>query len=191
MKNNNGAALSSCAKAFAFALSLVLAEARAADPASPGDSVHVEVYQDVRILSGPSSLVYPEDEREKSHEGWVTLTMMISPKGKPYEASVVDSSGNMKLEKAALKALEQMHFQPAMSGKTAVDSGFSFMMKFYSGGPDLGASEHFILMYKQFLKAFNAGDKAQIEAALAQLQAQNLYEDAFRILSPGEAERLR
>lgn len=187
MKNNNRAVLRSSAHllSLAFALALVLANAHAADPSPPSttaphDPVPVEVYQDVRILSGPSSLVYPESEREKSHEGWVTLTMMISPQGKPYEASVVDSSGNVKLEQAALKALNQMHFRPAMSGKTPVDSGFTFVMKFYSGGPDLGASEHFILAYKRFLEAFNTGDRAQVEAALAQLQAQNLYEDAFR-----------
>ncbi len=189
MKNNNRAVLLRSAAqvtSVACVLAFMLANVRAADPspapaaAPPADPVHVDVYQDVRILSGPNSLAYPRSEQDASHEGWVSLTMMISPTGKPYEASVVDSSGNAKLEAAALKALDQMHFQPAMSGKTPVDSGFTLMIRFLTGGPALGASEHFILMYKQFLKAFNTEDRGEVDAALAQLRAQNLYEDAFR-----------
>jgi len=37
-------------------------------------------------------------------EGWVVLNMMIDPQGKPYEAMVVDSSGNPAFEKAALRS---------------------------------------------------------------------------------------
>lgn len=187
MKKNNAAALCSCARVMSVALTLplLMATARAADPTPPataaaGERVPVEVFHDVRILSGPSDLVYPQSEKDHDREGWVTLTTMISPKGKPYEASVVDSSGNAKLEQAALKALGEMDFQPARSGNTPVDSGFTFTIRFFAGGPALGASEHFITMYKRYLEAFNTADRADVDAALAQLQPRNLYEDAFR-----------
>jgi TonB family protein len=170
----------------ALLLPLLLANARAADPpaaepnATAPQPVDLDVFQGVRILRTPSSLAYPEGEREQRREGWVMLNMMIDPNGKPYEVTVLDSSGNSALEKAAVRALGQMSFQPAKLGRTPIDSSLSFKMRFYMGEPIIGASSEFIAAYRRFTKSVDAGDKAQADAQMPKLQVENLYEDAFK-----------
>ena len=108
------------------------------------------------------------------------LNMMIDLKGKPYEIGVVSSSGNAALEKAAINAVPRMSFMPAKRGKTPIDSSLTFKMVFRTGVPAAGASREFISTFKDFLKAVDSGDKQQADRALPALQAQNLYEDAFK-----------
>src|SRR5579862_9010922 len=89
-------------------LCLLLSDARAADPSAEthgsSTAVDLDAFQGVHIRSAPSGLAYPEGERSRRREGWVRLNMMIDPKGKPYEITVLDSSGNPVLENAAVRA---------------------------------------------------------------------------------------
>ena len=107
------------------------------------------------------------------------LNMMIDPKGKPYEVSVLDSSGNPVIDRAAVKAVDKMTFQPADRAGTPIDSSLTFKMVFTQELPK-GASREFISTIKRFDEAIQAGDRAAADAQLAKLTAQNLYEDAYK-----------
>ena len=148
-------------------------------PAVAPDALDVEVFKGVRIRSGPSSNAYPIEEVHDGREGWVVLDMMIDPKGKPYEVMVVDSSGNPAFEKAALRAVNQVAFQPAERAGTPIDSSFVFKMKFAIRDMANGASQGFATAYRRFTKAVQDGDKAKADLSLASLKPQNLYEEAF------------
>jgi len=106
--------------------------------------------------------------------------MMIDPKGKPYEITVIDSSGNPVLDKAAVRAVDQMSFIPARRGNTPIDSSLSVKMLFYTGHAIHGAKSKFVTAYGKFAKDIDAGDKVQAESELADLEVTSLYEDAFR-----------
>ena len=187
MKNDNtGGAGGPLARVIAQALllSFLLANARAADPStepkSASEATDVEVFQDARPLRAPSDRFYPAREKQEGKEGWVMLNMMIDPRGKPYEIAVLDSTGNVELEKAAIRAVDGMAFAPAKRGGTPIDSNLTFKMAFYPGDhPARGASVNFQTAFKSFLTAIDAKSKEQADVALQGMKAQNLYEDAF------------
>lgn len=142
-------------------------------------AVDLEVFEGVHILRTPGTNSYPVGEVRDGKEGWVVLDMMIDPKGTPYEVMVLDSSGNPAFEKAALKALKQMSFEPARHGKTPIDSSFIMKMKFAIASLAKGASRDFVTAYRRFVTAIEAGDKVMADQQREKLKPQNLYEDAF------------
>jgi TonB family protein len=162
----------------------VLATAHAADatpePQEPQvtaqEAVDVEVFRGVRILSGPTSNVYPVGEVRDGREGWVQLNMMIEPKGKPYEVMVVDSSGNPAFEKAAVKSLNQIAYEPARRGNSPIDSSLTLKMKFAIRDLAKGASREFVTAYRQFAGAVEAADKDKADVQLARMRPQNLVD---------------
>jgi TonB family protein len=162
-------------------LLLACMNAFAQEAGLPEDTVALELFKGPRFIKPPSA-TYPESERIRANEGWVTLNFMIDPQGKPYEISVMGSTGNAAFEKTAIKAVERTTFQPAMLGNKAIDSGFMMKMKFYMGAPAKGASSGFISAWKKLGKAIEAGDRAQADEVINSLKVQNLYEDAYRNL---------
>jgi TonB family protein len=183
MKNNIIGPLVRSAS-MALLLSGVFVDPQAAEPAagsqSAAEKVDVTVFQGVQILKAPGSNTYPTHEERDGKEGWAVLNMMIDPHGKPYEVTVVDSIGNPAFEKAAIAAVDQMSFAPAKRGTTPIDSSFMFKMYFSRAEPARGARSRFVSTYRKFTHAIEAGDKAQADQYLSKLDAQNLYEDAFR-----------
>jgi TonB family protein len=174
VKNNN-----------ALLLSLVLiTAAQAADPPPAQDNtteaIDTEVFEGARPLTSPGPSAYPPREEWNGREGWVMLNLMIDALGKPHDATVVDSTGNPAFDEAALKMLDQMTFQPAKSGRTPIDSSLTFKIKFYTGENDSAASPDFVSKFLRFQKAVNAGDRAGADAQLLKVDANNLYEDAFK-----------
>jgi len=148
-------------------------------PAAEPGAVDIEVFKGAEIRRGPGSNAYPMEEVLDGREGWVMLDMMIDPKGEPYEVMVIDSSGNPAFEKAALRAVKAVTFQPAQRGGTPIDSSFGFKMKFAIRHMANGASPAFVAAYRRFYKAVQASDKTTADAELVSLHPQNLYEDAF------------
>lgn len=177
MKNEHVAALS----VLLFMLSTAeAAEPPATDGHAASTAVPVEVFQAARPLTAPSGWDYPQAESHHGREGWVLLNAMINPSGRPHDVTVLESSGNSVLEAAAVKAVDDMTFQPARSGNTPVDSSVSFTLKFYLMNNANSARPEFISAYRGLMKALDTADRGQIDAQLAKLHAINLYEDAFR-----------
>ncbi len=154
----------------------------AAEPSADmprAQEVPIEVVQNPKIVHWATRNLYPDDEIRDGREGWVVVSLMIDPAGKPYDAMVSDSSGNPAFERAALKGLDKMTFEPAQLNGKPVDGSFTFKMIFTVGRPAERASWEFVAIYKQFMKAIDARDKAGAEGQLALLKPMNLYEDAF------------
>src|SRR6185437_7057829 len=71
----------------------------------PG-AADVDVFEGPKLVGGPFP-AYPASQKAEGKEGWVELGMMIDPKGKPYQVTVIDSSGNAALEQAAVKGADK------------------------------------------------------------------------------------
>jgi len=156
----------------------LLASAQAAEePSQPAAAIPVEVYQPPKgiDLQEPQ---YPPSQRAAGSDGWVIVNMMVDPEGKPYEATVVDSTGNAVLEKAALAAVEKWRFEPATLNGKPIHAGGSYKINFVLTG-ESGASETFALTYRKLVKAVQKGERERADSLLAQLKPRNLYEDAY------------
>jgi TonB family protein len=114
-------------------------------------------------------------------EGWVELAFMVDPHGKPFEISVIRSTGNKIFDAAAAKAVEQSTFEPATLDRNPIESGYELKYRFVNTDMRIspGASGAFVREYKALLSAINSGDRAAADAALSQLKIGNLYEDAY------------
>jgi TonB family protein len=188
MKNKNqaeiwiGMLFAACLLSKAFAADAP-ADTAAVAPRQPQPAesvpVNVETFKGPLILRGVTGNMYPKTEVMDGREGWVVVNTMIDPQGKPFEAMVVDSSGNPAFDKAALRAVDQMAFQAARRGDTPIDSSLTFKLKFAIADMANGATPQYAAAYRRFTKAVQAGDKAKADAELARLKPENLYEEAF------------
>lgn len=157
----------------------LLSKAFAADAPAESTPMNVETFKGPMIVRGVTGNMYPKTEVMDGREGWVVVNTMIDPQGKPFEAMVVDSSGNPAFEKAALKAVDQMGFQAAKRGDTPIDSSLTFKLKFSIADMANGATPQYASHYRSFIKAIQAGDKSKADEAMARLNPENLYEEAF------------
>jgi TonB family protein len=140
--------------------------------------VPIETYQAPKAIeTKPAS--YPPNEIDKGEEGWVIVNMMINREGKPYEATVVDSTGNRAFEKAALAAVEKWSFEPATMNGAPIEAGSTFKLKFRLSNAEKGARPEFSKFYRQLLKAVEAADRERADSRLALMRPHNLYEDAY------------
>lgn len=156
----------------------------AQSPAEPetsapiADKIPVEVYQAPRAIKIDKP-DYPIGELLEGGEGWVNVGFMVGANGKPFEVAVLKSTGNKIFEDAAVKAIENSTFNPALSNGQPVESVAA--EKFVFRDPSLGAGAHpgFVAAYSSVLKAIAAGDQAAADSAMKKLIIKNLYEDAY------------
>jgi len=141
--------------------------------------VVLEVFEQPRVLTAPNDSAYPESERREGKAGWVLVNAMIDPKGKPYAVNVLDSSGNAVLDTAALKAVDQMKFEPGKEAGKPVDASLTFKIQFYPDWPG-EISNNFTHTYERLTRAIDAGDKAQADTQLSDLRPQSSYEGSFK-----------
>lgn len=177
------------------ASSILAAVALAQTPPDQGartnDRVPVELFQGPR----PKSVPLPDcglggrlgdrsgacESIMEGFEGWVELSMMVDPQGKPFEIAVIRSTGNRTFDAFATKAVEQSTFEPASLDGKPIESGFEFKYRFVNSDSQRnpGATGDFIRQYKTLLSAINASDRAAADTALGKLKITNLYEDAY------------
>lgn len=166
-----------CAVSMALS-TLTLAQSSAASKPeeAAAQEAPLEVYTGPHIkkLDRPS---FPLGELH--NEGWVELAFMVDPNGKPFEVTVVRSTGNKTFETTALKAVENSIFEPGTLNGKPVEAGYELKYMFTMDRIDPGARSDFIKAYKALLAAVNAGDRAAADAALQQMTVKNLYEDAY------------
>jgi TonB family protein len=145
---------------------------------SAGEHAPVEVFQGP-LWKHIDIPLYPFEEVRRDGEGWVKLGFMVDTAGKPFEITVLDSTGNKDFERAAIGALRFSTFVPGSLNGKPTESGSAFTYKFVEESPALGAEPDFTDAYKSLLKAVAAKDKAAADAAISKLKITNLYEDAF------------
>jgi TonB family protein len=175
------------ARAASGVVSLLISSASLAQiPAQPpqsksgGEQVPIEVFEGARPnLKNFRSPGYPPGERSESNEGWVALCLMVGTDGKPYEPAVMRSSGSKAFDKAALKAVESLAFEPATLNGHPVDSAYEIKFQYTMTTPASGARPEFVRAYHSLMQAINANDKTAADTALEKLKVNNLYEDAY------------
>ncbi|XXQ68748.1 energy transducer TonB [Neisseriaceae bacterium B1] len=75
--------------------------------------------------------VYPERARENKEEGEVSVGMAIAPDGKVAHVSIMQSSGSLILDKAALLTAYQFQFSPiTYAGKPVYHAWIAQSIKF-------------------------------------------------------------
>jgi protein TonB len=94
-------------------------------PAAPANPAPAAVSDaPVRVtnpaLAGNCPTNYPERARRRNQEGTVVLRFMISTDGKPFDITVIQSSGHELLDEAAQEILGGCKFMPQMRGNRAV-----------------------------------------------------------------------
>jgi TonB family protein len=114
-------------------------------------------------------------------EGWGELGFMVDPQGKPFEITVIRSTGNKVFDDVATRAIAQSSFEPGTLDGKPIESGFEMKYLFYNQQMrgNAGASPAFVRDYKALMSAIASGDRAAAEAALSRLKISNLYEDAY------------
>jgi len=130
-------------------------------------------------------------DRRHGWEGWVELSMMVDPEGKAYDVTVVDSSGNPKLEKSVIAQSKSWKFEPAVLNGVPIDAAYSFNMVYYLPNLGAGANRSFVRRFRKVIKAIENGQRAKADKGLTQLDAsrRNLYEHAFSHLAHFEYEQ--
>lgn len=73
---------------------------------------------------------YPQVAIEHGVEGLVRVEVLVSKNGESDNIKVLGSSGNQFLDKAALFAVSQWEFRPALQGEAAVASWFEIPIAF-------------------------------------------------------------
>lgn len=139
--------------------------------------VPIEVFQEPRAKHFVQP-AYPIDKALSLGEGWVHLGFMVSPAGKPYEITVVDSTGDKTFEQLAIAAVEQSTFEPGTLNGKPMESASEVVYTFMIPGGARGATPAFVKAYESLLNAIRARDKAAADAAMKRIQITNLYEDA-------------
>lgn len=81
-----------------------------------------KVYRDPRPLAGNAVPEYPPTALRSGVGGTVVVRAEIDASGKPAEVSIAKRSGNRDLDRAALHAVRQWRFQPALRNGRAIAS---------------------------------------------------------------------
>ena len=124
---------------------------------------------------------YPATSLMIGREGWVVVNYMVDPDGKAYEAIVLDSSGDKRMEESTLESLEQSTFNPARFNGDVVDGSLTRKYTFALDG-GIGASDYFARKYSAFNVAIKKDDFENIRDLLADMEKsaqENLYEYAI------------
>jgi TonB family protein len=131
---------------------------------------------DVQTGRGPSGACGALHE---GSEGWVELNFMVDPQGKPFDITVVRSTGNKLFEQTAMKVMASSTFEPGTLNGKPIESGFEMKYKFLNEPSSSGASLPFVREYKALMRAVESSDRDAADEALHQLKVTNLYEDAY------------
>lgn len=115
------------------------------------------------------------------NEGWVVLNFMVDAKGKPFEVTVTQSTGNKYFEQGAISAIQESTFVPGSLNGMPIESGYELKFKFADSWQQSspGATRKFIDAYKALADSIAKGDRDAADLALQNLRITNLYEDAY------------
>jgi TonB family protein len=171
--------------ALACAISMAVSGSSGAqDSAEPKSEATAQQPTAIQLFTAPQLKridMEPFPTSESGKEGWVELAFMVDTNGKPFEVTVVRSTGNATFDKVAMRSMERSKFEPGRLGAQPVESGFE--MKYLFSNPAMqhhpGANPGFIKTYRAVTAAVDRGDQAAADLAMQKLKITNLYEDAY------------
>jgi TonB family protein len=142
-------------------------------------SIYAEVLVPPRLTIDKKIDPYPSRAVRENHEGWTHLGFMVDTNGKPFEVTVIDSSGDKDLDTAAVRTLERAKITPGTLNGHPVESASEFTFTFLIMGGVNGAALEFRGWYYDLMKAIKAKNRAAADAAMTRITVTNLYEDAY------------
>ena len=122
------------------------------------ESVALETFEGPRQLP-VKDFYFPDSERSRGKDGWVNLSMMISPEGKPFEIIVTESSGNAVLAEASIKQAQKWRFTPAKLNGQPIESAHE--MKTTYRVTNSRISKEFSVAYDGFTKSLGMMRKSR------------------------------
>jgi TonB family protein len=117
------------------------------------------------------------DALREGFGGWVQLGFMVDPSGKPFEVTVIRSTGNKTFDRVATESIERSTFEPASLDGMPIESGLE--MKYVFRNFNLGMTHDFVAVYSSLMRAIKEGDRAAADSAMETLKVSNLSEDAY------------
>jgi protein TonB len=106
--------------------------AAAAPAANPARSLATEERQPTVDASFRGNRIpdYPQMSRRLGEQGAVVLRVMISPDGRAGEIQLSKSSGHARLDRAAIEAVREWRFVPALKGGRPVAAWYEWRWEF-------------------------------------------------------------
>jgi hypothetical protein len=103
---------------------------------------------------------------------------MVDSRGKPFEVTVMRSTGDEILEEMATHTVEHSPFGPASVNGKPIEGELELIVKYTH--PQLKpASRAFMAAYKSLAEAIAASDRLAADGAMGRLKVDGLYEDAL------------
>jgi TonB family protein len=133
---------------------------------------------DVETRVTPS---YPALALQDNEEGSVEINLMVDTSGKPFEINVRNATGDKQFQRAAINAIENWTFKPAMMNGEPIVGSHRMIMRFHIEG-NTGARSKFVGAYRRFTKSLAEESQPEAEKKLTTLVAAsgyNQYENAF------------
>ena len=192
--NQRGAGIAARYSSIAVAATLFASAAytQAPENAVEGSSPPEKIAADVFMLPVLKHIdvFYPLNELQQNGEGWVVVAMMVDQNGKPYEVAVDSSSGSKVFEEAAVKAVENATYAPALENGVPVESTTKLKIHYDEQKPYPAAKHEFAVAYSDLVKAVKTKDRVAADAAMKRMIARNLYEDAYAGLAAYQYARV-
>ena len=142
----------------------------------PGNQQKVPI--DVYEPPHPKSIKWVSGRAVKTQGCWVELAMMVDKKGKPFEVTVIQSTGSKDFEREAIQAIQQSPFEPGTLNGKPVASSYEFTYLAETASQE-GVRKGFLVSYNSLIEDIKAGDRAAADAARKKLKITTSYEDAY------------
>lgn len=132
--------------------------------------------------------IYPMRQMMSGEEGMVSVSFMVDTDGKVFDPVIVDSTGDVNFHRAALLALRQSEFSPAMLDDEPIIGSSQQVYRFNleASANGFSVTARFNSVYTRFQRAAIEGNREELEEALEDLEkvgAANHYESAFLSLA--------
>ena len=133
---------------------------------------------------------YPMSELNKGSQGWVRIAYCIDESGSTQNVSVLDSLGSRRFEIAAVEAVKQWQFEPALiDGKPSWQSRNQVFVNFAVEGGNAGASRRFATRFREIGKLIDNGDLEEADKLFQRVY--ETYDLSLYELSKLWAQRVR
>ena len=112
---------------------------------------------------------FPKREAKRGNEGWTQVSFVVGTDGKPYDVSVINSSGSRYFDRASIDAVKQWQYSPAsVNGQPIEQCKTNVQLDYRLSGS--GVSKKFYLRLKRALEHLKAGDETLIAESIGELE---------------------
>ena len=114
---------------------------------------------------------YPTLMLMSGREAWVEVSYMVDKDGNTYDINVTDTTAKASFVSAALDAVRQWRFEPALLGGNPIEAAMNHIVTFnlYERGATY-TTERFVHWHNRFHKALEQNNQQRASAALLKME---------------------